>query len=156
EGAQVALQTITGGSRIRRIPVAPLVPDNVRVARAEVRAKKGRVTAALEVVDQTTGHLTTSLVLTARNQDRDFTLPSAFHLTTLGNTRLRTDIRLFNPKASAHRVVATLASQPHTEDLAPRAWLEVGDVLNAFFGAEDGAQGRIQFQSTQPILVLAR
>jgi len=151
DGAQVAIQTIKTGPAWRQIPLSSLVSTELKVARAELRVKSGSATALSELIDGPTGRAIPSALLTDGAATTDFALGSAFHNSALGVIRLRTDLRLFNPGRTAARIVARFGSGSYTTDLAPKALLEVGDALGSLFGAEDGAQGLIQFQSSIPV-----
>jgi hypothetical protein len=155
-GNRLGSRNIKSDEAWHRLELSSLVAGDWTGVRLEVKVKAGRAALSLDVPDPNTGRWATVAPIIEGMEGRDLQLAPAYHAMEVNGLHVRTDLRLFNPGRTAARITAQLGEQQYTVDIAAKATLQVEDVLAAWFGIQDPAQGVLRIQSTLPVIASAR
>jgi hypothetical protein len=128
-----------GGARVVRIRVGDVVPGDVPLLRAEVRAKSGGVAAFAELSSSSGDRMGNGLVDVAENEPTQV-LSAAYRIRTSGGTALWSDVRLFNPRSAEITMRLIYRGESKTVTLGPKELREIPDVLGMLYGAVEDSQ----------------
>ncbi len=134
-------------------------PDLAK-GRVTIEVLRGRAIGYTAVVDNVTGDGIAVSAVRVPFGPGEILLDGAARASGLNGTHWSTDLRLFNPGLGPLAVTLEpvgLPGSPLTITLAPRALVEIGDVLGAGgFGLSEGVAGAIRLRAPTPFLVAGR